>query len=944
MLWQGATQGSDATLETTMLLGILLKIGGLLRVGFGETGASIITSQLNDRRELDPLSPGRCTQGVFVYFAIPELPKIAARLHEALPLFLNRLAAVVHGVTVQHGGEVCANDAHGFLLLWRLPDEDTDPVTGLPIPESSVSGQTATSSHGQTTLRRRVNFATTDDAAEQGGTPPTSASPAARHTHSAAAQTSASPTPQPQPLPYTRVAVAEDPSGLDPAVSVRQRVCDLALMSSLKTLVHIRRTCSSWLQDMPRMNNLFAELWPDFVPRVAVGLHVGTAVQAAVGSDRKIDALHLSSDIQYCGRLAHIASGIGVPVIFTKEFREALSAPASQCCRWLGRYRIRSVHPSPTSVATYDVKLRINLTRRYSDPPAHQSEHEADPASGAGPGQDGARVGGASASVPVDLYTYDTALSLDYSSTATTTTPMRGSDKASRDTLTPYFSTHSMQVGSPRKRTARHSFGHTHSLGGPMGLAAVGGGGLGGRPRSPTPYSAIGNRGWAVGSPRRRQLRRGVSAGVMMEQQQLAAGGMVEGDGVAALASGVGTDGGSTPGSGTVQSQTLGSGPLLSRPPPLRKALSSHPGRGSGSGIPIAGGGTAISGGGIAIRGRRASASGRQVSMTPTSTASPSADLDGLAGRMAGSTASISPSNAEPNGRRSGSSGGVEAVEWAITSPRAHQSGNATASQGSGGVAESDSPNDHTHDTGTARGQGSASHTANPLVTGDAASPTPILPRPPLSASHRRARRGLRVATHADGEAGKDEDAATGESGAASVARSASPRGQGGRMRGVSPVGHVIGVPGSAEDTSPVWLEPMEYSASSWQLDPELQRLRSRWPADRRSKFHSAMQQIFADDRQTCSMGAVGTAQGMTASSAPWSLLVAASEVREAGLPERWSEAERLLEELHRVVGTTGDDASISFMLQCLDALWDRHGPISNHERFEFSGSFVIDA
>ena len=103
-----------------MLLNTMLKIGGMLKIGFGESGAHIIANHLGALGELDPLQPGKMVECVYGHCEFTCVPRATNILQGNVVVLINRISAIVHGVTVKHGGAVlqCAN--LGCLLVWKL--------------------------------------------------------------------------------------------------------------------------------------------------------------------------------------------------------------------------------------------------------------------------------------------------------------------------------------------------------------------------------------------------------------------------------------------------------------------------------------------------------------------------------------------------------------------------------------------------------------------------------------------------------------------------------------------------------------------------------------------------------------------------------------------------------------------------------------------------------
>lgn len=52
-------------METSILENLIMKIGALLAVGFGEAGAEIIASNMSNGCEVDPMLPGKKMLAIF---------------------------------------------------------------------------------------------------------------------------------------------------------------------------------------------------------------------------------------------------------------------------------------------------------------------------------------------------------------------------------------------------------------------------------------------------------------------------------------------------------------------------------------------------------------------------------------------------------------------------------------------------------------------------------------------------------------------------------------------------------------------------------------------------------------------------------------------------------------------------------------------------------------
>jgi class 3 adenylate cyclase len=93
-------------------------------------------------------------------------------------------------------------------------------------------------------------------------------------------------------------------------VHKREVVADKALVSAVKIITELRRAAD--LQAYSRHPRIAAK-FPNGTYRtgVTVGLHLGWAVEGAIGSDFKIDALHLGQDASVAYRIEELCQHYG---------------------------------------------------------------------------------------------------------------------------------------------------------------------------------------------------------------------------------------------------------------------------------------------------------------------------------------------------------------------------------------------------------------------------------------------------------------------------------------------------------------------------------------------------------------------------------------------------------------------------------------------------------
>lgn len=273
----GAKEGFLEGMETTMLLTTITKIGALMRVGFGEAGASIIAKNLSESSggKLNLMGSGVMIRSIFGFCDVRQFTDTTECLQEEVMLFVNRIAHILHSIVVQCSGAANKNIGDAFLLTWKL-DEKLSP--------------------------------------EQ--------------------------------------------------VSM---LADQALLTFCKALIELARyqefICNFSVAATARLFRRF----PEYNVRIGCGLHVGWAIEGAIGSNRKIDASYLSPHVSATEYLESSTKAYGVSLLLSEPFFRLLSPAAAKVCRQVDRVR-RSVHEEPMGLYTYDADLLIN----WNDPHRHQ--------------------------------------------------------------------------------------------------------------------------------------------------------------------------------------------------------------------------------------------------------------------------------------------------------------------------------------------------------------------------------------------------------------------------------------------------------------------------------------------------------------------------------------------------------------------------------------------
>ena len=112
-------------METSFLMSTILRIGSLMKVGFGSAGVEIIRRNLQrgqTRNMLILSEQGSTVSCIFLFSDIRQFTDATECLQEEVFVFTNRIAAVVHSICHSFGGSANKNIGDAFLLSWLLDD------------------------------------------------------------------------------------------------------------------------------------------------------------------------------------------------------------------------------------------------------------------------------------------------------------------------------------------------------------------------------------------------------------------------------------------------------------------------------------------------------------------------------------------------------------------------------------------------------------------------------------------------------------------------------------------------------------------------------------------------------------------------------------------------------------------------------------------------------
>jgi len=119
---------AGAGFETEILEITLMKMAGLLQIGFGEAGAEIIGKNLSSAG-LNVMIPGSKVFAIYGFCDIRKFNDSTEYLKEHVMSFVNQIAEIVHERCHRFKGKVNKNIGNSFLLVWRFPEQEQEETT-----------------------------------------------------------------------------------------------------------------------------------------------------------------------------------------------------------------------------------------------------------------------------------------------------------------------------------------------------------------------------------------------------------------------------------------------------------------------------------------------------------------------------------------------------------------------------------------------------------------------------------------------------------------------------------------------------------------------------------------------------------------------------------------------------------------------------------------------
>ncbi|KAF0682665.1 Aste57867_25224 [Aphanomyces stellatus] len=302
--------------ETRMLEKTIAKIGRLLQVGFGSAGTEIISKNMNGAGELNVMIPGKKISSIFGFGIIEHFTETCSVLEESVITYINTLADIVHSDANMYYGAANKNIGAAFLIAWKICDGS---LPGMRDPRD----------------------------------------PATKPIMDAAERTKK----------RADIGVPLNATGTRPRKISPQELVDSALVAVLRMRVevHLANQPGGRFQIYLSNKKLQEKFDNHFHVAMGFGLHIGWAIEGAIGSRFKIDASYLSPNVNMAARLENATGQFQCDLLISEWFMDELSPIVKSYCRQVDRVTVKGSE-IPMDLWTFDIGNYIDIPLPLVDP------------------------------------------------------------------------------------------------------------------------------------------------------------------------------------------------------------------------------------------------------------------------------------------------------------------------------------------------------------------------------------------------------------------------------------------------------------------------------------------------------------------------------------------------------------------------------------------------
>ena len=118
----------DVKYEMKAIEASLIRISGLISVGYGEAGSEIIKHFIKGNEGFDPMSSGNIIEAIFGFCFIHDFAEISEVFEEKTMIFVNHICDIVHSCVNKFNGYTNKNIGDCFLLAWKIKNSENKPI------------------------------------------------------------------------------------------------------------------------------------------------------------------------------------------------------------------------------------------------------------------------------------------------------------------------------------------------------------------------------------------------------------------------------------------------------------------------------------------------------------------------------------------------------------------------------------------------------------------------------------------------------------------------------------------------------------------------------------------------------------------------------------------------------------------------------------------------
>jgi len=154
-------------------------------------------------------------------------------------------------------------------------------------------------------------------------------------------------------FPEEEIETLEDGTLILKRTPLVKNLADLCVISFSKIIAGINKKPTILKY---RENKGLNDRLPNYKVKMGFGLHIGWAIEGAIGSEFKIDASYLSPNVNLASRLEAATKQYGVPLLISHELHHYFSKKTKRFCREVDRVTVKG-SKKPIGLFTIDLLI-----------------------------------------------------------------------------------------------------------------------------------------------------------------------------------------------------------------------------------------------------------------------------------------------------------------------------------------------------------------------------------------------------------------------------------------------------------------------------------------------------------------------------------------------------------------------------------------------------------